>query len=87
MVNSPLKMGLFVGAHSRGRNVATKPTGALYKTRRVIDAKQFKAVAWPACARVFLPATPLTARRTVSGELSCSAVATTPDTGRRDETG
>ncbi|MFB3137755.1 MAG: hypothetical protein ACE10B_00865, partial [Phycisphaerales bacterium] len=54
---------------------------------KVIDAKQFTAVARPGCARVFLPAEAVTARHTVSGELSCSAVATTPDTDRRDETG
>ncbi len=36
---------------------------------KVIDAKQFNAVAQPGCARVFLPATPVTARHTVSGEV------------------
>jgi hypothetical protein len=69
------------------RNVAAKPSRALYKTRRVIDAKQFKAVARPVCARILLPEALVTARHTATGELSCSAVATTPDTDRRDETG
>jgi hypothetical protein len=39
------------------------------------------------CARVFLPAAPVTARYALSGELSRSAGSTTPDTDRRNETG
>ena len=44
---------------------------------KVIGAKMFTAVARRGCARVFLPTAPVTARHTVSGELSRSAGATT----------
>ncbi len=64
-----------------------RPAGKLEDASKVIDAKEFTEVARPGCARVFLPAAPVTARHTVSGELSCSAGATTPDIDRRDETG
>lgn len=53
---------------------------------RVIDFKQFNRDARPGCAKVFLPAAPVTAKCTESGALLCSASATTPDTDRRDET-
>ena len=54
---------------------------------KAIDAKPFTVVARPGCARVFLPAAPVTSRHTVSGGSSALPVPPRVVTDQRDATG